>query len=67
MRYDELTRPQQRLLVRLYGGGTLRGQEETIVTSLHRMALIRGEKLSRLGCSVCEEALPAVRARVLSD
>jgi len=67
MRYDELTRPQQRLLVRLYGGGTLRRQDDTIISGLYRMGLIRGDKLSGLGWTVCEQALPAVMARVFGD
>jgi len=67
MRYDELTRPQQRLLVRLYGGGTLRRQDETIIRGLNRMGPIRGDKISGLGWTVCEQALPTVLARVLGD
>jgi hypothetical protein len=65
--YEALTRQQQRALVRLFGGGTLRGQDEMIVSGLHRMGLIKGEKLTGLGRAVCQRALPAVLARVTGN
>ena len=65
--YEGLTRQQQRVLVRLFGGGTLRGQDEIIVSGLHRMGLIKGEKLTGFGRAVCQRALPAVRARVMGN
>ena len=47
--YDHLTREQQRVLIRLFGGGTLRGQNESTISGLHRLGLIKGETLTSLG------------------
>ena len=64
IRYEDLPRPQQNLLVRLFGGGTLRNADETALRALSNCGLIRGEKLTALGEEVCREALPIVRGRL---
>ena len=61
--YDHLTREQQLVLIRLFGGGTLRGQNESVISGLHRLGFIKGETLTSLGKSLCERALPAILAR----
>jgi hypothetical protein len=40
MLWDELTRSEQRLLIRLFGCGTLRNQDPKAIEQLHRRALI---------------------------
>jgi len=62
--YSDLTREQQRLLTRLYGGGTLRGQDEDIVDSLSLRGLVTGGDLTDLGRQICLEALPQLRERL---
>ena len=40
MPWDELTRPEQRLLIRLFGGGSLRNQNAADIESLSRLGFI---------------------------
>lgn len=64
VRYDELPRQQQSLLIRLFGGGTVRNAEETAVHALDKLGLIRSEKLTVLGEEVCRDALPGILERL---
>jgi hypothetical protein len=48
--WDELTRSEQRLLIRLFGGGSLRNQNAADIDGLRRRGLIDDEQnLSMLG------------------
>jgi hypothetical protein len=40
MPWDELTRPEQRLLIRLFGGGSLRNQNAADIEGLSRRGFI---------------------------
>ncbi len=62
--YDELPREQQNVLIRLFGGGTVRNVNENVLHVLGQRGLIRGEKLTALGEEVCREALPGVIERL---
>jgi len=42
--WDELTRSEQRLLIRLFGGGSLRNQNPVDVESLCRWGLVDAEQ-----------------------
>lgn len=64
VRYDELPREQQSVLIRLFGGGTVRNADETAVYALDKHGLVRGEKLTALGEEVCREALPGILERL---
>ena len=41
--WDELTRPEQRLLIRLFGGGSLRNHNATDIEGLRRRGLVDDE------------------------
>jgi hypothetical protein len=41
--WDELTRPEQRLLIRLFGGGSLRNQNAADIEGLRRRGLVDNE------------------------
>jgi hypothetical protein len=41
--WDELTRPEQRLLIRLFGGGSLRNQNAADIEGLRRRGLVDDE------------------------
>jgi hypothetical protein len=43
-RWDELTRSEQRLLIRLFGGGSLRNQNPEVVEGLCRRGLVDDEQ-----------------------
>ena len=43
MPWDELTRPEQLLLIRLFGGGSLRNQNATDIEGLRRRGLVDDE------------------------
>jgi hypothetical protein len=62
--YGELPRPQQSVLIRLFGGGTVRNADEAAVHALDQLGLISNEKLTALGEEVCREALPGVVERL---
>ena len=55
--WNELSRPQQWLLMRLYGGGSLRNQNPEIITALQQIELIEEDHLSDLGVAHCEHAI----------
>ena len=55
--WNDLTRQQQWLLVRLYGGGTLRKQDPQIIIGLRRLDLLQDQQLSDLGFRLCEQAV----------
>ena len=42
--WDELTRSEQRLLIRLFGGGSLRNQNAVEIEGLRRRGLIDDDK-----------------------
>jgi hypothetical protein len=42
--WDELTRSEQRLLIRLFGGGSLRNQNADAVEGLYRRGLVDDEQ-----------------------
>jgi hypothetical protein len=44
MPWDELTRPEQRLLIRLFGGGFLRNQNTADIEGLSRRGFIDDEQ-----------------------
>jgi hypothetical protein len=44
MPWDELTRSEQRLLIRLFGGGSLRNQNAADIEGLRRRGLIDDEQ-----------------------
>ena len=44
MPWDELTRPEQRLLIRLFGGGSLRNQNTADIEGLSRRGFIDDEQ-----------------------
>jgi hypothetical protein len=53
MPWDELTRSEQRLLIRLFGGGSLRNQNAADIEGLRRRGFIDDEqKLSMPGLLV---------------
>jgi hypothetical protein len=56
--WDELTRSEQRLLIRLYGGGTVRNQDPKAIEDLHRRDLVDDEgKITALGLLLFSVAL----------
>jgi hypothetical protein len=51
--WDELTRSEQRLLIKLFGGGTTRNDGTAVVGGLRRRGLVdENDKLSMLGLLV---------------
>jgi hypothetical protein len=54
--WKELSRPDQNILQRLYGGGSLRNCDEDAILRLRRLGLIQGkerrERLSPLGSAL---------------
>jgi hypothetical protein len=52
-RWRDLTREQQKILVRLYGGGSTRRVDPDSLSGLRRLALVEGNKLSGLGRNIC--------------
>ena len=55
--WTELSRQQQWLLMRLYGGGSLRNQNPEIISALQQIELIEEDHLSELGLAHCEHAI----------
>jgi hypothetical protein len=61
--WDELTRSEQRLLIRLFGCGSLRNQDPRAIERLHRCGLIDDEgALTSQGMLVFAGALHQHRA-----
>jgi hypothetical protein len=61
--WDELTRSEQRLLIRLFGGGSLRNQDPKAIERLHQRGLIDNEgALTSQGMMVFAGALHQHRA-----
>jgi hypothetical protein len=50
--WDELTRPEQRLLIKLFGGGSLRNEPLGIVGELQTRGLISEHGLTATGLRV---------------
>ena len=58
MPWDELTRSEQRLLIRLFGGGSLRNQNAADIEGLRRRGLVDDERnLSMPGLMVLTLAM----------
>jgi hypothetical protein len=56
--WDELNRSQQRLMIRLYGGGTVRNQEPEAIAHLHSRGFVSDEgELTTLGAQVFMSAV----------
>jgi hypothetical protein len=71
MPWDELTRPEQRLLIRLFGGGSLRSQNAADIEGLSRRGFIDDEQnLSMPGLLVLTLAMreqeAAARRRIIA-
>jgi len=64
IKYEKLSRPEQNVLIRLFGGGTLRNADEAALSLLLKNELISDGKLTARGEEVCREALPAIRERI---
>ena len=62
--WKDLSRQHQRLLERLWGGGTLRGQDEAVAIGLQRMGYLQGDKITPAGITLCEEAFRAMMNRM---
>jgi hypothetical protein len=61
--WDEMTRSEQRLLIRLFGCGSLRNQDPKAIEGLYRSGLINNEgALSTQGMMVFAGALHHHRA-----
>ena len=52
-RWRDLTREQQKILVRLYGGGSTKRVDPDSLTGLRRLALVEGNKITGLGRNIC--------------
>ena len=62
--WNELSRSHQKVLARIFGGGTTRGQDHSVVIGLHLMGYMQDEKLSAKGEELCRQALAATVQRV---
>lgn len=62
--WNELSRAHQRVLERLWGGGTVRGQDPAIVIGLERMGYVEGDELTPLGSTLCETRLREMMKRI---
>jgi len=63
--WDDLSRAHQKVLARVWGGGTTRGQDQNVVTGLRLMGYMQGEKLSPKGEEMCRAALLATVQRIV--
>jgi len=61
--WNQLSRAHQKVLERLWAGGTLRGRDPDIVTGLRLMGYIHGDKLTPFGEQLCVNALIATLER----
>jgi hypothetical protein len=59
-----LNRTQQRLLERLWAGGSVRGQDPAIVVGLVLMGYVMNERLTAAGETLCAGALADVVNRM---
>ena len=68
MDWNELSRPDQNSLQRLYGGGSLRNCDPEAILRLRRLGLIEGkdgrEKLSHLGWEIMDFTHAGMKARL---
>ena len=55
--WNQLSRDHQKVLERLWAGGTLRGRDPEIVAGLRLMGYIRGNRLTSAGERLCGAAL----------
>jgi len=64
-RWDELSRLEQRLIMRLYGGGSVRNQNPEAITHLHGCGLIGDQgELTTSGMQMFMDALRRRQADV---
>jgi hypothetical protein len=62
--WNELSRAHQKVLERLWAGGTLRGRDPEIVVGLRYMGYVYGDRLTPLGEQLCTNALIAIYGRL---
>jgi hypothetical protein len=66
--WRELTRSDQNILQRLYGGGSLRDCDPDVVSRLRQLDLIEGkqrhERLSHFGSALMEHTHAELKARL---
>ena len=62
--WNELSRSHQKVLARIFGGGTTRGQDPSVVIGLHLMGYMQDDKLSAQGEELCRGALVATVQRI---
>jgi hypothetical protein len=66
--WDELTRQEQRLLIRLFGGGSLRNQNAADIEGLRQRGLVDNElNLSMPGLLVFTALGDRCRSRTVAD
>lgn len=64
--WNELSRAHQRVLARLWGGGSVRGQDPEVVIGLQLMGYMQGDRLSPIGHQLCADAYVAMADRISS-
>ena len=62
--WNELSRDHQKVLERLWAGGTLRGRDPEIVLGLRSMGYLRGNRLTAAGEQLCAAALMNILGRM---
>ncbi len=62
--WDDLTRPQQRVLERLWGGGSVSKQNPKVLLELASMGYIVGSRLTPAGDELCAKALKEMSERI---
>ena len=62
--WNHLSRAHQKVLARVWAGGTIRNQDPSIVVGLQLMGYMQGDKLSTAGDQLCSEALITTMKRV---
>ena len=62
--WNELSRAQQRVLARLWAGGSCRGQDRVTVIGLVLMGYVEGEHLTPAGERLCSDALGEIVNRL---
>jgi len=63
-RWEDLSREHQWLLERLWGGGTIRGQDKAVAIGLQRMGYLLDDKIAPAGISLCENAFRTMMKRM---
>jgi hypothetical protein len=54
LKWSSLTRHEQKLMARLYGGGSTRGQDPKVISELRQLGLIESDGLSPSGNNLCK-------------